>query len=79
MTNTHKKLAIVAGAMALGAGSVLWAADEAPKPELISGASARMLAETCAGCHGTDGTSVGPASPTIAGMNGEYFTELMQG
>ena len=79
MTNTHKKLAMVAGAVALGAGSVLWAADEAPKPELISGASARMLAETCAGCHGTDGASVGPASPTIAGMTGEYFMELMQG
>ena len=31
--------------------------------------SARMLANTCAGCHGTDGSSVGPASPTIAGIS----------
>jgi sulfide dehydrogenase cytochrome subunit len=79
MANTASRLALVAGALTLGAGSVLWAADEGPKPELISGASARMLAETCAGCHGTDGASLGPASPTLAGMNGEYFTEVMQG
>jgi sulfide dehydrogenase cytochrome subunit len=65
--------------MALGAAFAASAADPAPAPELISGASARMLAETCAGCHGTDGASAGPASPSIGGMNGEYFTELMQG
>jgi len=58
---------------------MLWAADEAPKPELISGASASMLAENCAGCHGTDGASVGPASPTIGGMDTEYFVEVMKG
>lgn len=91
MANTPKTIALLAGAMALGAGSLGWTAD-APKPaaapaaapaapavELVSGASARMLAETCAGCHGTDGASMGPASPTLAGMNGEYFTELMKG
>ena len=90
MANTPRKLALLAGAMALGAGSLGWTAD-APKPaapaaaapaappvELISGASARMLAETCAGCHGTDGVSVGPASPTIAATYPEYFVEVMQ-
>ncbi|MGE5153582.1 MAG: c-type cytochrome [Bdellovibrio bacteriovorus] len=79
MANTPRTIALLAGAAALAAGSFGWAADEPPKPELISGASARMLAETCAGCHGTDGASQGPASPTLAGMNGEYFTELMKG
>lgn len=68
-----KKLALLAGAALLGASSLTLAAD------LVGGASARMLAETCAGCHGTDGASVGPASPSIAGMNAEYFTEIMKG
>ena len=78
MANTPKKLALLAGAMALSGGVVTQAA-ETPAPELVSGAGARMLAETCAGCHGTDGASAGPASPTLGGMNAEYFTELMQG
>jgi sulfide dehydrogenase cytochrome subunit len=39
--------------------------------------SASMLANTCAGCHGTNGSSVGPASPTIAGISTEYFIETM--
>lgn len=37
-----------------------------------------MLANTCAGCHGTNGSSVGPASPTIAGMSYDYFIETME-
>ncbi|MDH5444994.1 MAG: cytochrome c4 [Gammaproteobacteria bacterium] len=40
--------------------------------------SAAMLANTCAGCHGTNGSSVGPASPTIAGISKDYFIETMQ-
>ena len=39
--------------------------------------SASMLANTCAGCHGTNGSSVGPASPTIAGISRDYFIETM--
>lgn len=42
-------------------------------------ASGRTLAGTCAACHGTDGVSVGPATPTLAGINSEYFVEVMQG
>lgn len=41
--------------------------------------SATMLANTCFGCHGPNGNSVGPASPTIAGLSNEYFIETMQG
>jgi sulfide dehydrogenase cytochrome subunit len=73
MAKKSTKLALVAGAVSL----VLSAA--APAEDLVSGASARMLSETCAGCHGTDGASVGPAAPSIGGMNGEYFVEVMQG
>ena len=40
--------------------------------------TASMLANTCAGCHGTNGSSVGPASPTIAGISHEYFIETMK-
>ena len=39
--------------------------------------SASMLANSCAGCHGTNGSSVGPASPTIAGISKDYFIESM--
>ena len=40
--------------------------------------SAQMLANTCAGCHGTDGSSTGPATPSIAGMSSEYFIDSMK-
>ena len=40
--------------------------------------SAQMLGNTCAGCHGTNGSSHGPATPTIAGISSEYFIETMQ-
>lgn len=39
---------------------------------------AGMLADTCAGCHGTDGASIGPATPTIAGLSTEYFIDMMK-
>lgn len=40
--------------------------------------TAEMLANACAGCHGTFGSSVGPASPTIAGISHDYFIESME-
>jgi sulfide dehydrogenase cytochrome subunit len=39
--------------------------------------SASMMANTCAGCHGTAGQSVGPASPNLAGMSESYFIDSM--
>ncbi|MCP3868432.1 MAG: cytochrome c4 [Gammaproteobacteria bacterium] len=45
----------------------------------MMGASPAMLANNCQGCHGTDGASVGPASPTIAGLSKDYFIEVMEG
>lgn len=36
----------------------------------------RMLAASCAACHGTNGNSVG-ASPVLAGLDATYFTTQM--
>ena len=52
--------------------SILYNVAQAATP------SAAMLANTCAGCHGTNGSSVGPASPTIAGISKAYFIETME-
>lgn len=67
--------------MTVGGSMVALAADEkgeAP-PELLSGASASMLSNTCNGCHGSDGASNGPAIPVIAGLSKEYFVDVMKG
>ncbi|MCG8073975.1 MAG: cytochrome c4 [Candidatus Thiodiazotropha endolucinida] len=53
--------------------AVLFPATAAAAP------TGQALAFTCAGCHGTDGSSVGPSSPSIAGMDPEVFIDAMQG
>ena len=68
MANTSLKLAFLTSALALGLSSAVFA----------EGPTASMLANTCAGCHGTNGASVGPASPTIAAMEKESFVETMK-
>lgn len=40
-------------------------------------ATSEMLAHTCAGCHGPDGISNGPATPSISGMSRIYFVNAM--
>lgn len=40
--------------------------------------SARMLANTCAGCHGTLGASAGEVMPTIGGMDQEYLAGVLR-
>jgi sulfide dehydrogenase cytochrome subunit len=45
--------------------------------QLSAAPTATMLADTCAGCHGTDGASAGPATPNIAGLSEIYFTDTM--
>ena len=37
-----------------------------------------IMASTCVGCHGADGTSRGPAIPPIAGMAPETFIDAMK-
>ena len=49
-----------------------------PLPVMAAPPSGQALAFTCAGCHGTDGSSVGPSSPSIAGMDPEVFIDMMQ-
>jgi len=62
-------LALVGGALALGLSSLALAEDDGP--------TGKMLVDTCAGCHGTNGNSVGPASPTIAAMDPLVFVDMM--
>ncbi len=40
-------------------------------------AATNMLADTCVACHGTDGNSVGPAIPNLAGMSPNYLMAAM--
>ena len=47
--------------------------------QVLAGASAKAMADTCAGCHGTNGQSVGPASPNLAGISESYFIDSMVG
>jgi sulfide dehydrogenase cytochrome subunit len=37
-----------------------------------------MLVNTCVGCHGPNGSSLGPATPSIAGMSKRAFIQAMQ-
>jgi len=47
--------------------------------QVLADPSATMMANTCAGCHGTEGKSVGPASPNLAGISESYFIDSMKG
>ena len=40
--------------------------------------SPSMLANTCAGCHGTNGASGGGAMPNIGGLNKLYLQEVLK-
>lgn len=44
---------------------------------LSAGPTPEMLSYMCAGCHGTDGSSAGPSSPSIAGIDRVYFIDNM--
>ncbi|WP_296697657.1 c-type cytochrome [Thiocapsa sp. UBA6158] len=68
MATISPRLALLAGALAFGMSS-----------GANADATASMLANTCAGCHGTLGQSAGPASPIIAGINRVVFVDMMQG
>jgi len=41
-------------------------------------APASMLANTCNACHGPDGSTYGPATPSISGVNMDYLIDTMQ-
>lgn len=59
-------------------GLVIASAVVLAAPAYAEMPSASMLGNTCAGCHGTNGNSHGPATPTIAGISSEYFIEAMK-
>jgi len=62
-------LTLATGALALALSTAVPAGDTA---------GADMLAGTCYGCHGMNGNSAGPASPSIAQMEKTAFVEVMQ-
>jgi len=45
---------------------------------MAGGASAKALGITCAGCHGYNGASTGPATPSLAGMSSVYIEDTMK-
>ncbi len=49
-----------------------------PQADAVEVDDAQVMANTCAGCHGPDGSSRGPAAPTIAGMSPEIFIDAMK-
>jgi sulfide dehydrogenase cytochrome subunit len=57
---------------ACAAGAML-----ASVPAMAQAIDEQTLAEPCAGCHGTDGSSVGSA-PTIANLTVDYFVQVMK-
>ncbi len=61
-----------------GAAVLLGAAVIAGPAMAADGGKAEMMANTCAGCHGTDGSSRGPVSPTIASLSKDYFIVSMK-
>lgn len=67
-TGIHRffRLAVVLGAIGVASGASAQAVN------------AEMLANTCAGCHGADGSSNGPATPTIASLSTDYFVMSMK-
>lgn len=64
-----KLIRVVFAAGGLLASSTLWAAGPTP---------AAMISNTCAGCHGTMGTSAGPSNPTIGGETQGYIAAQMK-
>lgn len=68
MAKHSTTVAVLGGALALGLSSSSLFAE---------GPTGKMLADTCAGCHGTNGNSVGPASPNISAMDPYVFADMM--
>lgn len=67
----RKILSFRSGAL-LATGLLLLGTAHAEMP------SSQALAYTCAGCHGTNGVSNGPATPSLAGISKDYMIESME-
>lgn len=65
------KLTLLAGGLALSSAAL---ADQ----QGTFNTRGAMLGNTCAGCHGTNGSSAGLSMPTIAEMSKDTFTDAMK-
>lgn len=79
-TNAAEKPPVAAPAAPVSpAAAPAPAAAAAPGAAASAGIrSAAMLANTCAGCHGTSGHSAGETMPSLAGLDERYFYKTMQ-
>jgi sulfide dehydrogenase cytochrome subunit len=74
MTNPDRnRRSAIAPALTLALAMACWS-QYAPAEGVRS---ASMLANTCAGCHGTDGASAGLYMPSIAGMDKRYLVSVL--
>jgi cytochrome subunit of sulfide dehydrogenase len=64
--------ALLASLFAIGTVPICSAEDTASHIR-----SASMLANTCAGCHGTNGASAGELMPIIGGLEKEYLATVL--
>ncbi len=71
-------LTVSALAAAIAVGCTTQQTKMSVAPQTFKSGPAAMLANTCAGCHGTLGDSMGPATPTIAGLEADYIVEVME-
>ncbi|MFQ5755312.1 MAG: c-type cytochrome [Acidiferrobacterales bacterium] len=52
--------------------------ERAATPATGDPAAAKVSAATCAGCHGEDGNSTDPATPSLAGQDAQYLAKAMR-
>ncbi len=73
-TDNQKKWPTAVFALGLICGSLSGIGHATASPN-----STLLLAGGCNICHGPNGVSSGPATPTIAGLSGEYLLSTLEG
>ncbi len=67
-----------AGSLVLLTAAAAWAGDGLDQPgNHVQAQHTRVLAASCAACHGTNGNSVG-GTPVLAGLHPQHFSSQMQ-
>lgn len=67
-----------AGSLVLLTAAAAWAGDGLDQPgNHVQVQHTRVLAASCAACHGTNGNSVG-GTPVLAGLQPQHFSSQMQ-
>jgi len=54
-------------------------AARAPTPAPGNAAAGKALAQSCAACHGAEGVSGNPSSPSLAGQDAQYLVSALKG